>query len=139
MKPILISLIVVAIALAFTGSAFGGKKAKPRNWQTGRLLDLQRSQNPVGAVDRPPIGFDNRHRTTVVYQTQDTFLIETDALIFTVTEIVRGGAKPANLTVNAPIKFAIEDTTLYLIDESGKEHRTEIAKKVLRQPSEPPK
>jgi hypothetical protein len=138
MKSILISLIALAIALAATGSsAFGGKKEKIRNWQIGRLLDSQRSKDAVGAVDRPPIGFDNRHRTSVVYQIQDTFVIETDKLTYTVSEIVQSG-KPANLTVNGPVKFAIEDTTLYLMDESGKEHRTEIVKKVLRQPSEPP-
>jgi hypothetical protein len=68
----------------------------------------------------------------------DSFVIETDTLTYTVSEIVRGG-KPANLTVNGPVKFAVEGTTLYLMDENGKEHRTEIVKKVLRQPSEPPK
>ena len=138
MKPLLFLLLAATVALAFTDPAFGDKKSKTRNWQSGKLLDSQRSQNPVGAVDRPPIGFDNRHRTTVVFQTQDTFVIETDTLTYTVSEIVRGG-KPANLTVNGPVKFAIEGTTLYLMDESGKEHRTEIMKKVLRQPSEPPK
>jgi hypothetical protein len=101
MKLLLMSLVALALAWAFGGAAFGGKTLKPRNWQTGRLLDSQRSQNLVGAVDRPPIGFDNRHRTTNVYENQDTFVVETDTHTYTVSEIVRG-AKPANLTVNVP-------------------------------------
>jgi hypothetical protein len=134
MKQFLISLIVLALGLS--GSASAGKKA--RTWQTGKLLDSQRSQNPVGAVDHPPIGFDNRHRTTVVFQTQDTFVIEDELLTYTVSEIVRG-TKPANLTVNGQVKFAIEGTTLYLLDDGGKEHKTDITKKVLRQLPESPK
>ena len=134
MKQLLISLIVLALGLS--GSASAGKKA--RNWQTGKLLDSQRSQNPVGAVDHPPIGFDNRRRTTVVFQTQDTFVIEDESHTYTVSEIVRG-TKPANVTVNGQVKFAIEGTTLYLLDDGGKEHKTDITKKVLRQSPESPK
>lgn len=63
-------------------------------------------------------------------------MIETDTLTYTVSEI---DGNPANLTVNHPVKFAVEDTKLFLTDERGKEHRTKIVKKAMRQPSEPPK
>jgi hypothetical protein len=132
MKPILISLIVLVLALSCP--ALAGKKAL--TWQTGKLVDSQRSQNLAGAVDRP--GFGNVRRTTNVYQTQDTFVIETDSLTYTVSEIARG-TKPANLTVNGPVKFAVEGTTLYLLDDGGNEHRTDIVKKVLKQSPEAPK
>ena len=42
------------------------------------------------------------------------------------------------LTVNGPVKYAIEKRKLYVIDEDGKEHEMEIVKKTLRTP-EPPK
>lgn len=134
MKPLPILLIVVTVAL--TGSAFGGQK--DRAWQTGRLVDSQRSQDVVGAVEHPPVGFDSRRRTNNVYETRDTFIIETDSLTYTVSNIVRG-TKPTNVTVNGPVKFAIVGTTMYLLDDGGKEHKADITKKVLRQVSEPPK
>jgi hypothetical protein len=65
-------------------------------------------------------------------------VIENETLTYTVSEAVARGAKPANLTVNGPITFAVEDTTLYLVDEAGKEHRTDIVKKVLRTPEPAP-
>jgi hypothetical protein len=126
----------VVVALGLTGSAVGGKKA--RNWQTGKLLDSQRSQNLVGAVEHPAVGLDNRRRTRNVYETHDSFVIETDTYTYTVSEIVRG-TKPANVTVNGQVKFAVEGTTLYLVDDGGKEHRTDVVKKVLHQASEQPK
>jgi hypothetical protein len=142
MKRLLICLI--AVTLLFVNPSFGGKKVKPRNWQTGKLVDSQSSQSLVGTVDRPGVVLTNGRRITndskqAVYATQEIFVLEGETLTYTVSETLGRGATPANLTVNGPIKFAVEGGVLYLLDESGKEHRTEIVKKVLRQPSEPPK
>ncbi len=133
MRSVLTWITAVVVALSLAYPALGGKK--PRNWQTGKLLDSQRSQNLVGAVERPA-GFGATSRTRNVYETEDTFVIETETYVYTVSEVVRG-ARHANVTVNGPVKFATEGTTLYLVDEGGKEHRTEIVKKVLRQAPEP--
>jgi hypothetical protein len=130
----LIPIIVLAVTSA--GPALGGKKT--RNWQIGKLLDSQRSQDVVGAVEHPPIGFDNRSRTENVYETRDTFVVEGDSYTYTVSEIVRS-TKPANVTVNGPVKFATDGTTMYLLDDGGREHKTDVVKKILRQPSEPPR
>jgi mRNA-degrading endonuclease HigB of HigAB toxin-antitoxin module len=48
----------------------------------------------------------------------------------------RRWSKPANVKVNAPVKFSVVDRKLYVLDENGKEHEMEIVKKVLRQPAE---
>jgi hypothetical protein len=48
-------------------------------------------------------------------------------------------SKPANLTVNEPITFAVEKRKLFVVDEDGKEHEMKIVKKALRQPAEEPK
>jgi hypothetical protein len=37
------------------------------------------------------------------------------------------------LTVNGPVKYAVEKQTLFVIDEDGKEHEMEIVKKTLRE------
>jgi hypothetical protein len=48
----------------------------------------------------------------------------------------RKWSKPANLTINGPVKYAVEKQALLVIDEDGKEHETEIIKKTLRQEPE---
>lgn len=40
--------------------------------------------------------------------------------------------KPLDLTVNAPIKFAIEKSDCYLLDEEGNEHKLTVEKKTLK-------
>ncbi|MGD0499484.1 MAG: hypothetical protein ABSC23_13725 [Bryobacteraceae bacterium] len=133
---------VVALTLViFTPALYGGK-TKTRNWQTGKLLDAKRSQVFVGTVNRPGAVINGQRITNdskqAVYAIQDTFVIEAETLTYTVSETLGRGAKPANLTIKGPVKFAVEDTTVYLLDEAGKEHRTEIVKKELRTQESPP-
>lgn len=47
-------------------------------------------------------------------------------------------SKEANLTVNAPVKFAVDarERKLFVIDYDGKEHEMEIIKKALRMPAD---
>jgi hypothetical protein len=61
-------------------------------------------------------------------------VIEGKTHTYTVSKPLVG--KPVNLTVNGPVTFAVEDTTLYLIDDDFKEQKTEIVKKVLQQTAE---
>jgi hypothetical protein len=105
------------------------------------VLDSQRSQDFAGTVNRPGVVLSNGRRLTndstrAVYRTQQTIVIESEAYTYTVSEVLGRNGRPANLTVNAPVRFAIEDLTLYFIDESFREHRTEIVKKVLRSPGQ---
>lgn len=113
---------------------FGGKKNVNRNWQTGKVLDSQRSQELAGTVDDKPIIFKRWRNASqkAVYQTRQTFVIEGETLTYTVLELVGRGVKPANLTVNGNVRFAVEGLTLYFIDDDYREHETEIVKKVLR-------
>ena len=39
------------------------------------------------------------------------------------------GQKAANVTVNGPVKYAVEKRKLYVMDEDSKEHEMEIVKK----------
>src|SRR5713101_1789128 len=73
---------------------------------------------------------------TAVYRVYETFLIEGETHAYLAQERLRWRwSKPANLTVNGPVKFAVEKRKLFVIDEDGKEHEMEIVKKVLRQPA----
>jgi len=40
--------------------------------------------------------------------------------------------KPLNVTINAPIKFAVENEDCYLLDDQGKEHKLVVEKKTLK-------
>ena len=40
--------------------------------------------------------------------------------------------KPLNVTINAPVKFAIENADCYLLDDQGKEHKLVVEKKTLK-------
>ncbi len=135
MKPLRISFIAVVFALVVTSPSFGRKKPPDRIWQMGKVLDSQRSQEFAGTVDQPGAVINGRRITNdakaVVYQTQQILVIESDTYTYTVSEMP-GRAKPANVTVNGRVVFAIEGTILYLLDDDGKEHKTEITKKVLR-------
>jgi hypothetical protein len=123
---------------------FGAPKV--RNWQTGRALDPQRSQYFVGAVciantadtakaDGGWAGYGIQQNASVraAYQRYETFLIEGDTYAYLAQEHLQEmSSKPANLTVNEPVKCAVDKRKLFVIDQDGKEHEMEIVKKVLR-------
>ena len=46
--------------------------------------------------------------------------------------IVKKNEKPFDLTVNAPVKFAIDNGDYYLLDDQGKEHKLTVEKKTLK-------
>jgi hypothetical protein len=133
------------------GLAFGA--AKQRDWQTGKVLDTQRqryfagtvgSSNSSGTVDVN--GDSGTYRgqsdgaSTAVYRVFETFVIEGDQYVYLAQERLRWRwSKAANVTVNGPVKYAVEKRKLYVMDEDGKEHEMEIIKKTLRLPDQPPK
>lgn len=70
-----------------------------------------------------------------MYRVYETFIIEGETYAYVAQERLRWKwSKPANLTVNGPVKYAVEKRKLYVIDEDGKEHEMEIIKRVLKQP-----
>ena len=77
---------------------------------------------------------------TAIYRVFETFLIEGQTHAYLAQERLRWRwSKPANLTVNGTVKFAVEKRRLFVIDDDGKEHEMEIVKQILRQPTEQPK
>ena len=126
---------------------------KERDWQTGKVLDAQRSRYFAGTVGNAnttgTVQTDGNNGTyqgntassqVAVYRVYETFLIEGETHAYLAQERIRWRwSKAANLTVNGPVKFAVEKRKLFVIDDDGKEHEMEIVKKVLRLPAEPPK
>jgi len=72
---------------------------------------------------------------TAVYRVFETFVIEGDKYVYLAQEDLRWRwSKAANVTVNGPVKYAVEKRRLYVMDEEAKEHEMEIVKKTLRLP-----
>ncbi len=133
-------VLFLSVGVLFVNQAMSGEASANRNWQLGTVLDSERSQQFAGAIDRPGIVINGKRWTNdskrAVYQTQQTFVIESETHTYTVSEPLGRRGKPANLTVNGPVRFEIVGTALYLLDDDFKEHKTEIVKKALRTPEQ---
>lgn len=117
---------------------------KQRDWQTGKVLDTNRqryfagtvgSSNTNGTVDGDAGAYHGytSGSSTAVYRVFETFVIEGDQYVYLAQERLRWRwSKPANVTVNGPVKYSVEKRKLFVLDEDGKEHEMEIIKKTLR-------
>lgn len=121
---------------------------KKRDWQTGKVLDTERQRyfagtvgnsNTYGNVDSSGgIHANSSGGETAIYRVFETFVIEGDQYVYLAQERLRWRwSKAANVTVNGPVKYAVEKRNLYVIDEDGKEHEMEIVKKTLRVAEKP--
>lgn len=142
---------LLVLLLLTTTATFGAEKK--RDWQTGKVLDSERSRyfaGKVGSANTTGSAQANGNygtyqgntssSQTAVYRVFETFVIEGETTVYLAQERLRWRwSKAANLTVNGPVKFAIEKRNLYVIDEDGKEHEMEIVKKTLRLPGQPQK
>lgn len=111
-------------------------KERVREWQTGKVLDTERSSQLVGFMAnssevtggvQPAV---HRKYQTVVIEGATYF--KGAAYTYQAQKRVGLVRKPAKLTVNTSVKFAVEKQKLYLIDEDGKEHEMSIIKQTLR-------
>jgi hypothetical protein len=136
-------LVLLALVLALSLAA-----EKQRDWQLGKVLDTQRqryfagtfsSGSANGKVDEDSGTFRGQtdSSSTAVYRVFENFVIEGDKYVYLGQERLRWRwSKAANVTVNGPVKYAVEKRKLYILDEDGKEHEMEIVKKTLRLPDE---
>jgi hypothetical protein len=138
MRQAFVSTLVL-IAFLLNPASGRKKQLQDRTWQTGKVLDTQRSDAFAGTVNRPGVVLTNGRRITndktkAVYRTEETIVIEGATHTYTVSKLL--AKKPVKLTVNGSVRFAVEDTVLYLIDDDFIEQKTEIVKRVLRQTTE---
>jgi hypothetical protein len=135
-------LVLFALMVALL---FGSPKQ--RDWQTGKVLDTNRQRyfagtvgnsNTNGTVDSSGNYHGNSSGgETAVYRVFETFVIEGEQYVYLAQERLRWRwSRPANVTVNGPVKYAVEKRKLYVMDEDNKEHEMEIVKKTLRLPDE---
>ena len=99
------SLAVLVLAVGIVPVATGGESK--RDWQMGKVLDFWKT--------------DVYEDVRIGGQTHS----------YVVRRLLSWRVKPARLTVNGPVKFAVKKSTLFLIDEDGKERAFDINKKTL--------
>jgi len=134
------AIFVLSILAALVPSQPGMAADKVRDWQTGRLLDSERNRYFAGTVGSATTGiqYPNLPTTTntsqnASYRVYETFVIEGDQYVYQAQERLHWKwSKPANLTVNGPVKYTVEKQKLFVLDEDGKQHEMEIVKKILR-------
>jgi hypothetical protein len=140
-------LLFLTLVLTATSATAAEKQ---RDWQTGKVVDTERNSYYAGTIGNSNTtgsaqangNYGTYQGTTTtthtaVYRVYETFIIEGDTYAYVAQERLRWRwSKPANLTVNGPVKYAIEKRKLYVSDDDGKEHEMEVVKKILKQ-SEP--
>jgi len=135
-----VSLLILFVSLAPSHQATA--KEKERQWQTGKVLDTNRQRNYAGTIDNASGSATASGNTTygnasgssvAVYRVYETYEIEAGYYIYECQEHIKWRwSKPAMLTVNGPVKFAIEKDRIYIKSEDGSEHETKIVKKILK-------
>ena len=143
-KRTMFSLAVILLCVCQPSNA-----EKQRNWQTGKVLDSERSRyfagtvgssNTNGSYGNGSYNENSNGSQTAVYRVYQNFVIEGDQYAYLAQEHLKWRwSKAANLTVNGTVKYAVEKRNLYVIDDDGKEHEMEIIKKTLKVPEPAPK
>lgn len=142
MKTLFTARAVLVLVACLCLSAPSSAAEKKREWQTGKVLDTNRLSSYAGSVGSASGTATSIGDTTygqvsgssrAVYRQYQDYLIEIGDYVYVCSERLRWKwSKPAMLTVNGPVKAAIEKKHLYLLDEDGKEHETTISKKILK-------
>ena len=102
--------------------------AKDRAWTTGTLVNsvTERDSRNVGV---PPTIVTGPKvltlRNDITYYT-----IDDGKYVWVVSRrMTKKEDKPLRVTVDTPVKFAIEKKTCYLLDEQGEEHKLTVERK----------
>lgn len=118
--------------------------ASARQWHTGKLIDTEQQKVTEGSTTTYNTDAQAKNgkysQNTTAHTADDTDTYE----VYTIqghekTYIAREKlnfpwSKPANVTVGAQIKFAIDGRKLIIFDEDQKEHKASIVKTSLNQP-----
>jgi DnaJ-class molecular chaperone len=124
MRVLLCTFLIAAFAAPCVA-----EKVHDSDWKTGKLTDVrfEKDSRIVGGV--------NQNNGVVTQRRNDSTYYEIDAgdLVYVVKQALRHKHdKQLNLTVNAPVKYAIVKGDFYVLDEDGKQQKLSIEKKTLK-------
>ncbi len=139
-----IALLTVLLASAASIQSYAAKHE--RNWQNGTLLDAQKSRVYLGTYsstntygnanvygNSATYNSNSNTRRQARYGMEEVEVVDSGDKVYVISRLLKyRWNKEANVTVNAPVKFAIEGNHMYLLDEDGREYKTKIMKKRLK-------
>jgi TonB family protein len=105
-----------------------------RDWQNGTWRDTDVKVVDRGAVTSGSVVGGSVSASTVRVRTvfQD-FVIETSTHVYVARQLLKWRwSKPVPMTVNAPVRFALDKQDIYVIGEDAKEYKLPLVKKVLK-------
>jgi hypothetical protein len=123
--------------------------AATRQWQSGKLLDTEQQKVTEGSTTTYNTDSQKKTKNGKTDYSQNTTATTTDNTdtfeVYTIqgpekTYIAREKllfpwSKPANITVGAEVKYAVEGRRLIILDDDQKEHKASIVKTSLNQPN----
>jgi len=96
-----------------------------RDWKEGTWRDSQRFSETRGAVALGP-------SIVIVPKVIQQFVIETPEYFYSAEQRLKGKHKPLPMTVNGSAKYVLDNDTIYVIGDDGKEYKLALTKKVLK-------
>lgn len=128
------AVLLIAIFLV-TATMF----AAARQWQSGKLLDTERQKVHEGSTTTYHTEQDgkSRHTTATKSENEDTYEVYTikgpEKTYVAREKLLFPWSKPADVTVGAELKYAVDGQKLYILDSNEKEHKASIIKTSLNQ------
>jgi hypothetical protein len=126
--------VAVSSVLFVAMAAQAAHKIPDSAWQTGTLRSVtsDRTSRVVGTFNNGS-GVVGEQVRIITH-----FTIESELYIYQADRTTNRHDKPLDITINAPVKFAIDGTDMYLCDDAGKPHELTIATKALKSLPTPP-
>jgi TonB family protein len=123
------SALVVLCVLVSAASA-----ETKRDWQNGTWRDTDLKVVDRGSVTNGNVVGGSVTATTIPVRTvfQD-FVIETSTHVYVARQLLKWRwSRPVPMTVNTPVRFALDKQDIYVIGEDEKEYKLPLVKKVLK-------
>ena len=122
--------MLTAVSVLVLLCVCSARAKKDRQWQTGKLLDVNQADAAIATV--APFPRLGRITETRAVRVAWTYVIDAGEYLYESQEIRKSRDRTPPLTVNGPVQFVIEKDHVYIRDEEGKEHDTKLVKKTLK-------
>ena len=114
----------IFLAALFMGTRESQAKPNEHQWQKGVHIGIdQRDAYPQSSLSGPGNGIV---RTFWIYTVDDGHLL------WKLGRLTKRGDKPLDVTINAPVEFAIEGQTAYLKNDKGEVLTLSVESKALK-------
>jgi hypothetical protein len=141
MKMRILALAVCLLTLVTMAAA------DEHSWQTGTLTATERQKVQEGstimsntdgsAKDRGnATGYSQNTTTSKTdnYDNYQVYTIESGNTIYVASEhLMFPWSKPASIILGKPVKFAVENNNIFILDDDDKQHKATLIKTALKQ------